>query len=255
LPVHTYGLPVDIDPLVSSTSNHNVLIIEDSAEALGVEYKGKKAGSLGDAATFSFYANKIVTGGEGGMISTNDSNLALKLRNMRTLNFRNNARFISDELGWNSRIHGLSAALIYSQFNRLDSIVKLKQEIAGRYLAGLAGHPWFTFQANQTSYSENTYWVFGVFLNSDAPYNAGELQIILRELGIDSRRFFCPMHLQPVLRDYQFSTTSGMKISESLWLRGLYIPCGLGMTQDEQDRVIEVLNTLPKNHKRSLAST
>jgi perosamine synthetase len=243
-PVHIYGLPVDMDPILNAVAGTSTKIIEDAAEALGVEYKGQKVGSLGDASMFSFYANKIITGGEGGMISTSDSSIAGQLRLDRTLNFRIGERFVSDELGWNSRIHGLSAALIYSQLKRLDSLVEAKKNIASRYLEGLAGHPWFTYQSGRTNYSENTYWVFGLLLNDDAPYDAESFQKLLREKGIESRRFFCPMHLQPVLKDYDFKISSNMHMSEKLWRSGVYIPSGLGTTETEQETIISTLWSL-----------
>lgn len=243
-PVHIYGLPVDMDPILNAVEGTATKIIEDAAEALGVKYKGRKVGSLGHASMFSFYANKIITGGEGGMISTSDSLIAIQLRRARTLNFRHGERFVSDELGWNARIHGLSAALIYSQLKRLDTLVEAKQKIANRYLSGLAGHPWFTFQAESTEYSENTYWVFGILLNSDAPYDAESFQKLLRENGIESRRFFCPMHLQPVLRGYDFTVSSNMQVSERLWKSGVYIPSGLGITESEQEVIITLLWSL-----------
>lgn len=243
-PVHIYGLPVDMDPILNAVDGTSTKVIEDAAEALGVEYKGRKVGSLGDASMFSFYANKIITGGEGGMISTNNSSIASQLRLDRTLNFRVGERFVSDELGWNSRIHGLSAALIYSQLKRLDDLVEAKKNIAARYLTGLAGHPWFTYQSEKTTYSENTFWVFGLLLNEEAPYDAESFQKLLRENGIESRRFFCPMHLQPVLKDYDFSVSSNMNISEKLWKSGVYIPSGLGTTESELDKVISTLWSL-----------
>ena len=243
-PVHIYGLPVDLDPILDAVAGTSIKIIEDAAEALGVEYKGRKIGSLGHASTFSFYANKIITGGEGGMISTSDSSIAQQLRLDRTLNFRVGERFVSDNLGWNSRIHGLSAALIFSQLKRLDALVEAKKKIAARYLNGLAGHPWFTFQLAQTDYSENTYWVFGLLLSNDSPFDAENFQRILRENGIESRRFFCPMHLQPVLKDYDFKVSSNMYMSERLWKNGVYIPSGLGMTELEQEKIISTLWSL-----------
>jgi perosamine synthetase len=243
-PVHIYGLPVDMDPILDSVEGTSTKIIEDAAEALGVKYKGRKVGSLGHASMFSFYANKVITGGEGGMISTSDSSIASQLRLDRTLNFRTGERFVSDQLGWNARIHGLSAALIYSQLQRLDTLVEAKQKIANHYLSGLAGHPWFTFQVESTEYSENTYWVFGLLLNDDSPYDAESFQTILRENGIESRRFFCPMHLQPVLKGYNFEISSNMQVSENLWRSGVYIPSGLGTTESEQEKVISFIWSL-----------
>ena len=240
LPVHIYGLSVDMEPIISAAREHGTFILEDAAEALGVLYKGKPCGSLGDAAIFSFYANKIVTGGEGGAITTSDDDLSANLRSLRNLAFTNE-RFVHDRLGWNARISGLSAALINSQLKRLDSLVLKKQGIARQYLDGLENHPWIRFMPDETSYSKNTYWVFPILLTSESPYNAKELQVKLKGVGVDSRRFFCPMHLQPVISDQQGSAINPYPISTNLWDRGLYLPSGLGTTNDEINIVISTL--------------
>ena len=240
LPVHIYGLPVDMDPIIAAANGTDAFILEDAAEALGVKYKGNPCGSLGHAAIFSFYANKIVTGGEGGAITTSDENLALNLRSLRNLAFTDE-RFVHENLGWNARISGLSAALINSQLKRLDSLILKKQLIAKKYLEGLSGHPWLTFMPDKTPYSENAFWVFPILLNSDSPFNAKDMQSKLKSLGVDTRRFFCPMSLQPVVSNYLKVTAGHHPVSTGLWDRGVYLPSGLGTTNDEIETVTSVL--------------
>jgi perosamine synthetase len=241
VPVHIYGLPVDMDPINEAAREFGLRVLEDAAEALGLEYKGKPAGSLGDVSTFSFYANKIVTGGEGGAICTSDTKIFERVSSLRNLCFNPMSRYVHEQLGWNNRISGLQAALIHSQLGRLRALVDLKKNQGRRYLEGLQGHPWLDFQPSKTSYSENVYWVFGVLLTESSPYDALQLQEMLRNHSIDSRRFFCPIHLQPFTRDFPIVQHDDLKMSETLWNRGLYLPCGLGIKDSEIDSVIELL--------------
>ena len=241
VPVHIYGLPVDLDPMLNKVAGTQTFVLEDAAEALGVDYKGRHCGAIGDAGIFSFYANKIVTGGEGGAVSTNDAAFAERVRYFRNLCFNPKQRFVHEDLGWNARLSGLPATLISSQLQRLDHLIERKIAIAQRYLSGLAGHPWLDFHPASTASSENTYWVFGVVLNDDSPFDAEELQKDLRVLGVDTRRFFCPVHLQPLARKYPIHTFGPMPVAEKLWNRGIYLPSGLGNTTEEFEAVIDAM--------------
>jgi perosamine synthetase len=245
MPVHIYGLPADMDPLLEKAGVHNVPIIEDAAEGMGVEYKGQKCGSMGYASVFSFYANKLITGGEGGVITTNDDELAFDLRKFRSL-AHEDERFVHSELGWNYRISGLSASLIASQLTQIDYFIERKLEIGRMYNVGLSGHPWITLSAERTEYAINRYWVYPILLSSSSPFNAKKLQLQLRELGVESRRFFCPMHLQPFGKKYNFDDFSidQFPVSNNLWENGLYLPSGLGNTDEEIVSVIDKLWSL-----------
>ena len=241
LPVHIYGLSVDMDPIMDKAKTTRTFVLEDAAEALGVDYKGQPCGSIGDASIFSFYANKIVTGGEGGAVATNDLEFAARVRYFRNLCFNPQQRFVHEDLGWNARLAGLPASLISSQLGRLENLVAQKTKIAERYLAGLEGHPWLDFHPQTTTYSKNTYWVFGVVLKDDAPFDAEGIQQELRKLGVDTRRFFCPLHLQPLAKNHSITKFGKMLVAERLWNRGFYLPSGLGNTIDEFEKVIDVL--------------
>lgn len=247
MPVHIYGLPVDMDPIMEKVANSQTFVLEDAAEALGVDYKGRHCGAIGDAGTFSFYANKIVTGGEGGAVVTNNSTFAERVRYFRNLCFNPKQRYMHEELGWNARLSGLSASLITSQLTRLENLISQKIAIADRYLIGLDGHPWLDFHPSSTPYSKNIYWVFGVVLKEDAPFDAEGLQKELRIRGVDTRRFFCPMHLQPLAKEYPIYSFGDLPIAERLWRRGLYLPSGLGNTPEEIDKVIETMWLIAKS--------
>ena len=241
VPVHIYGLPVDLDPIMSRALQYEVNVLEDAAEALGVSYKEKKCGSIGTMGMFSFFANKVVTGGEGGAITTNSLEIATKLRRIRNLSHSNEERFVHSELSWNARMPALVAALINSQLLRIDFLLQAKRNIAERYLEGLKGHPWIIFMPESISYSRNAFWVFPILLNDDAPVNAKAFQEILSSHGVDTRRFFCPIHLQPYSNKYPVQVTGDMSVSEKLWERGVYLPSGMGISDSEVDQVISIL--------------
>ena len=240
LPVHIYGLPVDLDPILQRADEFGTFVLEDAAEALGVGYKGRLCGSIGNAGVFSFFANKIVTGGEGGAITTNDKVLAKRLRSLRNLS-HSSERFVHHETSWNLRMAGLPAALINSQLLRINKLIEVKKNIAEIYRAGLQGHPWFQIMPDKVSYGENLFWVVPLLLNENSPVNASRFQVLLKGRGVDSRRFFCPMNLQPAFRESFAKIDQHFPISEALWERGLYLPSGLGNTRDELESVISVL--------------
>lgn len=246
LPVHIYGLTVDMDPILEASRDFETFILEDSAEALGVKYKDRLAGGLGMASTHSFYANKTVTGGEGGAVVSNDEKFISRVRFLRNLCFNPEERFVHTELGWNYRISGLSAALIASQLSRVNELIRIKQGIASKYTEGLSGHPWFSYMPAKTPFSENGYWVFPILLNEDSPFNAKEFQSELRKVDIETRRFFCPIHLQPVSKGLDLKLAGSMKVSENLWENGLYLPSGVGTLDTDIERVIEACWELVK---------
>jgi len=159
--VHIYGLPVDMDPILSLAQKYGLMIIEDAAEAHGLNYKGKACGSFGDISTFSFYPNKLITTGEGGMIVTDDDILAKKCRSLRNLCFQDNKRFVHEELGWNFRMTNIQAALGLAQLERLDEFVLIKRNMGRKYTALLGGLENIQLPLERTNYSKNIYWVYG----------------------------------------------------------------------------------------------
>lgn len=241
VPVHLFGLAVDLDPIIEKARKTNVFVLEDAAEALGLDYKGSPCGSYGDASIFSFYANKIVTGGEGGAILTNTTNWASRFSSFRNLCFDPDERFVHHELGLNARMPSMTAALVTSQLARLKVLVEKKRAIGYRYLEGLRGHPWLQLPLKETTSSQNVFWVFAFKLLADCPMNAPTLAAKLRSDGVDTRRFFYPLHLQPALLDLGCVDDRRRPVSEELWERGLYLPSGLGNTWNEIDQTIETL--------------
>jgi perosamine synthetase len=235
--VHIYGLPVDVDPVLALAKKHGLKLIEDAAEMHGQTYRGISCGSFGDVSTFSFYPNKHITTGEGGMIVTNDDELAETCRSLRNLCFNPNKRFVHERLGWNLRMTNMQAALGVAQLERLGEFVQRKRHMGRRYSELLAGLPGVQLPLAKTNYAENIYWVFGLLLEDELGMDAEEAMSRLAEKGIGSRPFFCPMHMQPVLQRMGFFEGEHYPVAERLYRQGFYIPSGMALS-DEQ--IIEV---------------
>jgi perosamine synthetase len=233
--VHIYGLPVDMDPVIALARRHGLFIIEDAAEQHGQTYKGKPVGSLGDIATVSFYPNKQITTGEGGMVLTNDDALADRCRQLRNLCFDKERRFIHEELGWNFRMSNVQAAIGVAQLERIDQILAKKRQVGRWYQQRLRGHPRLQLAPERTEYAENIYWVFGVVLDDALSFDAGEAMARLKSKGVDSRHFFWPIHEQPVFRRMGWFTNERCPIAERIARRGLYLPSGVGLTEEEAE--------------------
>jgi perosamine synthetase len=231
--VHLYGFPVDMDPVLQIAKKYNLYIIEDTAQMLGQNYKGVPCGSFGDISTFSFYPNKVITTGEGGMCVTSNPEIANRCKSLRNLCFEDNNRFHHSKLGWNYRMTNLQAAIGLAQLEKLDRNINRKRQIGNLYYKLLSDNPNFKMSPPQHEFSDNIYWVVGIMLSSQLKNNAKYFMSKLGELGIGTRPFFFPMHLQPVFKDYEFFNSSDLHISEKLYEYGFYIPCGLGIKDNE----------------------
>lgn len=240
--VHIYGLPVDMDPVLALCEKHGLRLIEDAAESHGQTYRGRPCGSFGDISTFSFYPNKHVTTGEGGMVLTDDDVLAETCRSLRNLCFQPTRRFVHERLGWNLRMTNLQAALGVAQLERLDAFIERKRAIGARYTEALSGLAGVQLPVAATDYADNHYWVFGLVLDDGLNLNAEEAMRRLAAHGIGTRPFFCPMQLQPVLHDAGLFAGESYPVSERLYRKGFYVPSGLGLRAEDQDRVVNVLH-------------
>jgi perosamine synthetase len=234
--VHIFGLPVDMDPLLALARKHDLKVIEDAAEMHGQTYKGKPCGSFGDVSTFSFYPNKHITTGEGGMIVTDDPALAEKCQSLRNLCFKPEQRFVHDELGWNFRMTNLQAALGVAQLERLDKFVDIKRRMGARYTELLTGTLGIQLPLAHTNYADNIYWVYGMVLEDSVPFDAKEAMARLSKLGIGTRPFFWPMHEQPVFRKAGLFAGESHPVAERIARRGFYIPSGMALTNDQMAR-------------------
>jgi perosamine synthetase len=239
--VHLYGFPVDMDPILLIAKKHNLYIIEDTAQMLGQTYKGQPCGSFGDISTFSFYPNKVITTGEGGMCVTSNPEIASKCRSLRNLCFEDGDRFHHNNLGWNYRMTNLQAAIGVAQLEELENHVVRKKEIGNLYYEFLSENLNFTMSPPKNEFSENIYWVVGIMISDGLKNNAKYYMSKLESLGIGTRPFFFPMHLQTVFKDYESFKCSDLLVSEKLHKYGFYIPCGLGITNNEIEIVSKEL--------------
>lgn len=243
LVVHIYGLPVDMDPVLELAKKYKLKVIEDAAEMHGQTYKGKMCGSFGDISIFSFYPNKHITTGEGGMLLTDDRELAERCKKLRNLCFEpNGPRFIHYEIGWNYRMTNLQAALGVAQLEQIDYFIEKKRTMGVFYQNGLSALKTMGYQLplEKTSSSENIYWVFGLVAPSQIEKE--KMVAYLTENQIGSRPFFWTIHEQPVFQKMGFFKNENYPIAEKLARNGFYIPSGLGLSQKELDRIIKVIN-------------
>jgi perosamine synthetase len=239
--VHIYGLPIDLDPLINIANKYHLLIIEDAAESHGQTYKGKPCGSFGDISTFSFYPNKVITTGEGGMIVTNDEILAEHCRSLRNLCFDKERRYIHEDLGWNLRMTNLQASIGMAQLERYNEFILRKRQIGKKYYQLLNEVPGIQLPVTNTSYAENIYWVYGIVLEDILNMNAMEFMYKLQAKNIQTRHFFYPMHLQPVFTKMGLFVGEHFPISEKLSERGFYLPSGLGLSDEDIEYVTECI--------------
>lgn len=235
--VHIYGLPVDMDPVLEIAEKYNLKVIEDAAEMHGQTYKGRACGSFGDISIFSFYPNKHITCGEGGMILTDDDGLAERCRGARNL-FFTSKRYRHEEIGSNFRMSNMQAALGCAQLEKIEEHIEKKRYIGNKYQAAFSDIADIGLPVSQTAYADNIYWVFGIVIGDSYPFGAEEAMKFLAEKGIGTRSFFYPIHRQPVyVKEGRFrgiSCPNAEKISE----RGFYIPSGLGITDEQIAYVI-----------------
>jgi perosamine synthetase len=235
--VHLYGLPVNMEPLLQLAQKHDLAVIEDAAEAFGLACSGKICGSFGDVSCFSFYPNKHVTTGEGGMILCDDDKIYERCRSLRNLCFIPERRFMHEELGHNFRMSNLQAALGVAQLEKIDATLKKKRAIGMRYQELLSETKGIELPLPRTDYAENLYWVFGVVLDDDVPIDAREFEKRLQKRGVGTRPFFWPMHEQPVFRRQGLFQKERYPVAEKLARRGFYIPSGLTLTNEQMDYV------------------
>lgn len=243
--VHIFGLTVDIDPILDLAKKYNLKIIEDAAQMHGQEYKGKKCGSFGDISIFSFYPNKHITTGEGGMVLTDNEYLDSRAKSLRNLCFTTD-RFIHKELGWNYRMTNMQAALGVAQLEQIDTIIEKKRWIGNNYNDLLKDIESINLPIPNTNYCENIYWVYAITLKDTYSKSAKNIMSELGEYKIGTRPFFYPMHKQPVFNKMGLFVNDNLPNSEKLYEKGFYIPSGLALTKEEVEKVSEVLHKVLK---------
>lgn len=240
MPVHMYGHPVDMDPVLDLARRHGLVVIEDAAEVHGAEYKGRMCGSIGDVSAWSFYANKIINTGEGGMVLTSDDRMAERAASYRNLCFRSERRFYHTELGYNFRMTNLQAALGVAQMERIDEFVGIKRRLGARYRDRLAAIPGIRFQVEKP-WAKCVYWMYCVEIDESLGFTADQAQKALAAKGIGTRPFFLGLHEQPAARDLGFFNAETYPVSHRIARQGFYLPSGLTLTDQQVDEVAAAL--------------
>ena len=229
--VHLYGYPCDMDRIMEIANKNNIAVIEDAAEAHGAQWKGQSVGSIGRAGCFSFYANKIITTGEGGAITTNDYKLAVELRKLRSYYFPDMGHFEHEKLAWNLRMSSLEAALGLAQLTRWNQLIEKRIENAQYYEKNLLDlHDYIEF-VQPCKDGKNVYWMFWIKVR-----DRDGLMKYLEDNGVETRKGFKGMHLQPFLKD-----KGSYPVSESLWANSMYLPSSSDITREDQDYIINLI--------------
>jgi perosamine synthetase len=226
IPVHLYGHPADMDPILDSAARHNLIVIEDAAESHGATYKGRMTGGLGTAGVFSFYGNKLITSGEGGMLVTNDAALAERANFLHDHAMRPETRYYHSEIGYNYRITNLQAALGLAQLRRAPELIARKRQIMSWYREFLGGREDLKLNPSMP-WAENSFWMVCAILPSRL--DPDSVMTELRAGGIDSRPFFKPLHTLPPTKKYD--SGNRFPIAEDLSRRGFSLPCGVKLTR------------------------
>jgi perosamine synthetase len=249
MPVHMYGHPVDMDPLLELAAERGLAVIEDAAEAHGAEYFAGRAsaeagwrrcGSFGELSCFSFYANKIVTTGEGGMVLTDDDGLAERCRSLRNLCFQSERRFLHEEIGFNFRLTNMQAAVGVAQIERIDELVARKREVGTRYRERL-GRIEGIETAVEEPWARNVYWMNGLVVGEETGLDAESFATRLAERGVETRPFFVGMHEQPVFHRMGLFRDERYLVAERIARQGLYLPSGTALTDAQTDAVCEAV--------------
>jgi len=246
MPVHIYGHPCDMEPIWKLARKYNLIIIEDAAESHGAEYKGSKCGGLGDISCFSFYANKIITTGEGGMILTNNNDYAEKAKSLRNLCFRKERRFYHTEMGNNFRFTNLQAAIGLAQLERIEELIKKKIWIGRMYTQRLKDVKGIQLPTEEP-WAKNVYWMYGIVLDENTGFTAESFAEELKKEGIETRPFFLGMHEQPVFQRMGLFKDEHYPVAERIARQGLYLPSGLTLTEGKIEEVCNKVKKILKN--------
>lgn len=253
MPVHVYGHPCEMDRVLELAQAHDLRVIEDAAEAHGAEYRGRRTGGLGDLGCFSFYANKIITTGEGGMVVTDDEPLAASCRSLKNLAYAPGLQFVHTDVGFNYRMTNIQAAIGLAQLERIDDLITRRRRNARLYRERLRDVPGITLPVERRGV-RNVYWMFGIVVEDEFGVRRDELCARLRQVGIETKPFFVPMHRQPALVSLGgLVDDKRFPVADELSRRGLYLPSGSGLTEQQIDRVCSAIIDVRNQSLRSAA--
>lgn len=237
IPVHLYGNPCDMDAIMDIAKKHNLFVLEDAAECHGATYRGQKVGTFGNAATFSFFGNKIITTGEGGMIVANDKKLADYMRILKGQGQDPNRRYWFIEVGYNYRMTNIAAAIGLAQLEKIDEHIASRRKVASWYKEEFAGcEDYITFQT-VTDNAESVWWMFSILLTDRVNIGRDELMEALKKEGIETRPLFYPMHQMPVYED----ANAQCPVCEKVASRGMNLPTHSLLTREDITRICDAV--------------
>ena len=238
IPVHLYGHPAEMGPLIELAKKHDLFIVEDAAEAHGAEYLGKKVGCFGDCATFSFFGNKIITTGEGGIITTNNDELAEKLRLHRGQGMDPNRRYWFQVVGYNYRMTNIQAAIGLAQMEKIDEAITGREQLAQWYDKALSGLADSIVLPTQAPWAKHAYWMYTIFLRNGGEQERDAVMRILDREGIETRPVFYPMHIMP-----PYLEESSYPVADLWAQRGINLPTHMMLTEEDIQRIADKLST------------
>ncbi len=244
MPVHIYGHPCDMDPLRDLAEGHDLYLIEDAAEAHGAEYRGRRVGGLGHIACFSFYANKIITTGEGGMVVTNDDKVAELARRLRDQAYSPERRFLHTHVGFNYRMTNIQAAIGLAQLEQIDVLLAARKRNAALYNQRLRSLPGIALPP-QKPWAANVYWMYGILVDADRfGVRRDDFMLALQKKAIETRSFFYPMHRQPAFLESGLFSDGRYPVADRLAEQGLYLPSGSGLSEAQIDTVCKSIEEI-----------
>lgn len=242
--VHIYGHPVDMDPVMEVAKKHNLFVIEDCAEAHGAEYKGKRVGSFGDISCFSFYANKIITTGEGGMVITDNRELADRARSLHSLSYgRGPNKFMHEEVGYNYRMSNVIAAIGCAQLAKIEKIIEMKRNMAAFYNRELSGFKALQLPVEKP-YAKNVYWMYLVVLRDMWRGRRKEVMTALKDRGVETREAFVPYNQQEIFVREGLVQPDECPVANDIGENGFYLPSGPILETREQQYVVDALRSV-----------
>jgi perosamine synthetase len=246
MPVHIYGHPCNMDNIVKLAEEYDLYIVEDAAEAHGAEYNGKKTGGLGGIGCFSFYANKIITCGEGGMIVTNDEKIAETAKSLRNLSFPKGERiYLHSQVGYNYRMTNMQAAIGLAQLERIDELVEMRRKNAKLYNDLLTDVDGIKLPPEK-KWAKNVYWMYSILIGPEFGTTRDELMKKLKDRQIETRPFFIPMNKQPVFQDLGFFRGETFPIATDLSRKGLHLPSSSGLKATEIQYIYNMIKEIAR---------
>ncbi len=240
IPVHLYGNPCDMDPIMEIAEEHGLFVIEDAAECHGAEYRGKKAGTIGTAGIFSFFGNKIITCGEGGMIISNDDELDKHMRQLKGQGQDPNRRYWFTEVGYNYRMTNIAAAIGLGQLENINEHINERKKVASYYFEELKGMEKYIDFQHVTKGADSVWWMFSILLKENVKISRDDIMLKMDEEGIETRPVFYPMHIMPVYED----KNAGCPVSEYVASRGINLPTHALLSREDIKYICDTLKSI-----------